>query len=292
MANHALTLIAAPGVRLEENWVAKARNVAGGAEPVVLSEREAVDIPCSEAPPLDLVRAVLAGAPVDALAVRTRGRRKAVLVADMDSTIVEGETLDELARHAGTGELVAAITARSMNGEIDFAQALRERVATLKGLELKALEATWADTRLTPGARVLVATMRRHGALCALVSGGFTFFTERVASSCGFDAHRANVLCDDGARLTGQVAEPILDRDAKRDALLAFALQRKAKLAATMAVGDGANDIAMLQAAGVGIAYRPKKVLAEAVANRVEHADLRALLFAQGYTARDIVEEV
>ncbi len=291
MATHVLTLVAAPGVRLEDNLVAKARAVVGGGDGVVLSEGEAVDIPCAEAPPLDLGRAVLTGARVDALAVRTRGRRKAVLVADMDGTIVEGETLDELARHAGTGELVAAITRRSMDGDIDFARALRERVATLRGLRLSALEETWAGVRLTPGARALVATMRRHGALCGLVSGGFTFFSGRVARLCGFDAHRANVLLDDGARLTGEVAEPILDGDAKRDALLALAVQRKAKLGATMAVGDGANDIAMLQAAGLGIGYRPKQVLADAVPNRIEHADLRALLFAQGYSARDIVEE-
>ena len=287
MASHALVLVGA----LTDALVAKARAVANGGEPLVLSPGEAVDIPCAEPPPLDLVRAVLAGAAVDALAVRTRGRRKALLVADMDSTIVEGETLDDLAARAGTGEQVAAITRRSMNGEVDFAQALRERVATLRGTPVAALEETWARTRLNPGARALVATMRRHGATCVLVSGGFSFFTGRVAALCGFDDHRANVLIDDGVHLLGAVAEPILDRDAKREALLSFAAARRAKLPATMAVGDGANDLAMLQTAGLGIAFRPKPLLREAIANRVEHADLRALLFAQGYTARDIVEE-
>ncbi len=285
---HILTLVGAP---LGERDIARARALVEGGEPVILSPGEAADIPCASAPPLALVRAALAGSPVDALAVRPRGRRKAVLVADMDSTIVDGETLDDLAQASGTGALVAAITRRSMNGEVDFATALVERVGTLRGVALAALEETWAHTRLMPGARALVATMRRHGALCVLVSGGFTFFTARVATLCGFDDHRANVLLDDGTALTGDVARPILDRDAKRHALEAFALQRGARLSATLAVGDGANDVAMLQAAGLGIAFRPKPMLAAAIPNRVEHADLRALLFAQGYTRADIIEE-
>ena len=179
-----------------------------------------------------------------------------------------------------------------MNGEIDFAAALIERVLTLRGVPLQALHDTWAETELNPGARALVATMRRHGALCALVSGGFTFFTGRVATLCGFDGHRANVLLDDGAALTGEVRRPILDRNSKRLALADYATERRARLSATLAVGDGANDLAMLQAAGLGIAYRPKPILDEAIANRIEHADLRALLFAQGYKASDITEEL
>ena len=287
-----LTLIAAPGTELQSRDIARARAVVDGAEPEILSPGEAVDIPCAAPPPLPLVRAALAGSRIDAIAVKRRGRRKAVLVADMDSTIVVNETLDDLARRAGAGELVAGITRRSMNGEIDFAAALVERVATLRGVPLTALHDTWAETVLTPGARALVATMRRHGALCALVSGGFTFFTGRVATLCGFDAHRANVLLDDGEALTGAVRRPILDRDAKRWALAEFATERRARLSATLAVGDGANDLAMLQAAGLGIAFRPKPILADAIANRLDHADLRALLFAQGYKASDITEEL
>ncbi len=275
---------------LDDRDIARARAVVGGAEPVILSPNRAVDIACATAPDLQLVRAVLAGSQIDALAVKRRGRRKALLVADMDSTIVDGETLDDLAHRAGSGDAVAAITRRSMNGEIDFADALAERAATLRGVSLTALAETWSEVRLVPGARALIATMRRHGALCVLVSGGFTYFTERVAALCGFDDHRANVLLDDGALLTGEVARPILDREAKRQALDAFTLQRGVKRSATLAVGDGANDLDMLRQAGLGIAFRPKPILAEAIANRIDHADLRALLFAQGYNDRDIIE--
>jgi phosphoserine phosphatase len=224
------------------------------------------------------------------LCTRARGRRRGLLVADMDSTIVTGETLDELAAFAGLGEKIAAITRLSMDGKIDFREALRERVAMLQGLDLTALEKTWARTELTAGAKTLVATMRRHGALTALVSGGFTFFTARVAALCGFDHHRANVLLDDGTALTGTVAEPILGSDTKLAALQELAALRGVRLAATLAVGDGANDLPMLKAAGLGIAYRAKPLVAAEVENRIDHADLRALLFAQGFVAADFVE--
>ena len=172
-----------------------------------------------------------------------------------------------------------------MNGEIDFTAALRERVAMLKGLELTALERTWSAVEYCPGAKILVATMRQFGATTALVSGGFTFFTARVAAELGFDLHRANVLLDNGSQLTGEVGEPILDRDAKLVTLKELADKRGVKLAATLAVGDGANDLAMLGEAGLGIAYYAKPVVAEQVQNRIEHTDLTSLLFAQGYPA-------
>jgi phosphoserine phosphatase len=220
---------------------------------------------------------------VDVFVTRARGRRKAVLLADMDSTIITTETLDELAGFAGLGEKIAAITARSMNGEIDFATALRERVAMLRGLDLSALEETWKATKFCPGAKTLVATMKHFGATTALVSGGFTYFTSRVAEAVGFDQHRANVLLDDGAQLTGEVGEPILDRDAKLAALTEIAAQRGVKLSATAAVGDGANDLGMIQAAGLGVAYYAKPVVAAQVGNRIEFTDLRSILFVQGY---------
>ena len=261
------------------------REAVRGGIPLILSPGEAADIPCPAAPDLAAARAALEGLAIDALAVHSRGRRKGLLVADMDSTIVVGETLDELAALAGVGERVATITRRSMDGEVDFADALRERVALLRGLELSALERIWAGVQLAPGTRTLVATMRAHNATTALVSGGFTFFTSRVAALCGFDTHRANTLLDDGAVLTGQVGEPVLDRHTKLATLQELAEARGLRLAATLAVGDGANDLDMVTAAGMGVAFRAKPVLAAAARHRVDHAGLRALLFAQGYPA-------
>ena len=265
------------------------RNAIRGAPPVVLSPGEAADIPLSV--PLDRIalRDAIGGNQIDAIVTKARGRRKALLIADMDSTIVQGETLDELAAFAGLGEKISAITARAMNGELDFKSALRERVAMLKGLNLDALEKTWQQVRLTPGARELVATMRSKGALTALVSGGFTFFTGKVAAQLGFDTHRSNTLLDDGAALTGRVADPILDRDSKLAALNELATERGVKLHATLAVGDGANDLDMLKAAGLGIAFHAKPVVAREARAKVDHADLRALLFAQGYPASAFV---
>jgi phosphoserine phosphatase len=248
-----------------------------------------VDLKLADAADLDAVRAALGDAPIDAIATTTENRRKRLLVADMDSTIVTGETLDELADFAGLKQRIAAITARAMNGELDFKSALRERVAMLRGLSVEALEQTWQRVRLTPGAGELVATMRAHGAYAALVSGGFTFFTSRVAALVGFDMHRANVLLDDGTVLTGLVAEPILDRDTKLDTLTRLAAERGLPMAATLAVGDGANDLDMLRAAGLGVAFRAKPIVAAAARARVDHAGLRALLFAQGYRREDIV---
>ena len=289
---HIVTLVAArDATTLQPATIARVRDAVRGGTPVPLSPGEAVDILCPGPPDMAAVRAALEGEAVDALAVHSRGRRKGLLVADMDSTIVTGETLDELAAIAGVGENVAAITMRSMNGEIDFADALRERVALLRGLALAALEQTWTGVRLTPGARVLVATMRRHNATTALVSGGFTFFTARVAELCGFEVHRANTLLDDGAALTGEVVEPVLDRDAKLAVLQELATARGLRLAATLAVGDGANDLAMVTAAGMGVAYHAKPVVAAAARFRVDHADLRALLFAQGYPAAAFMGE-
>ncbi len=261
------------------------RNAIRGAPPVVLSPGEAADIPLSV--PLDRIalRDAIGGNQIDAIVTKARGRRKALLIADMDSTIIQGETLDELAAFAGLGERISAITARAMNGELDFKSALRERVAMLKGLNLDALEKTWQQVRLTPGARELVATMRSKGALTALVSGGFTFFTGKVAAQLGFDIHRSNTLLDDGSALTGRVADPILDRDSKLAALNELAAERGVRLHATLAVGDGANDLDMLKAAGLGIAFHAKPIVAREARAKVDHADLRALLFAQGYPA-------
>ncbi|HEY7579578.1 MAG TPA: phosphoserine phosphatase SerB [Acetobacteraceae bacterium] len=289
---YVITLVAArPDPVLLGRAIARVGAAVGGDPPVVLSEGEAADIPLADAPDCAAITASLEGAPIDAIATPAGGRRKSLLIADMDSTIVTGETLDELADFAGLKDRIAAITARAMNGELDFKEALRGRVAMLKGLPVSALERAWQRVRLTPGARELVATMRAHGAYTVLVSGGFSFFSSRVAALCGFDEYRSNALLDEGAALTGEVAEPILDRDAKLHTLTQLAAERGLPLAASLAVGDGANDLDMIRAAGLGVAFHAKPIVAAAAGVRVEHADLRALLFAQGYRAEDIIGE-
>ena len=217
-------------------------------------------------------------------------RKKRLLISDMDSTIIGQECLDELADFAGLKAEVSAITERAMRGELDFAGALTQRVAMLKGLKLGALEACHAErVRLNPGARALVATMKAHGARAVLVSGGFRYFTSRVATMAGFDADRANTLIDDGAALTGAVGIPILGREAKLTALL----EETATLGLTaddaVALGDGANDLDMIKAAGLGIAYRAKPIVAAQTTARIEHTDLRAALLFQGYAVGDFV---
>jgi phosphoserine phosphatase len=286
--SHVLTLVAdRDATSLSPAVIERVRAAVSGGPPDILAPGEAADILCKQEPDMATVERALEGLAIDAIVVKPRGRRKGLLVADMDSTIVTGETLDELAGHAGLKDKVSWITRRSMNGEIDFAEALRLRVGMLKGLGLDALEKTWARTKLTPGAKELVATMRAHNATTALVSGGFTFFTGKVAAALGFDLHRANTLLDDGAQLTGEVGEPILDRDAKLAMLRELAEARGLKLAATLAVGDGANDLAMLREAGLGVAYHAKPVVAAEARARIEYGNLRALLFAQGYRLAD-----
>ena len=284
--SHVLTLVAdRDSTTLSAAVIARVRAAVQGGPPDILASGEAADIPCPAAPDMALVTAALEHAAIDAIVTKARGRRKGLLVADMDSTIVTSETLDELAAYAGLKEQIAAITKRSMNGEIDFAEALKLRVGMLKGLALDALEKTWAATRLTPGARELVATMNAHNATTALVSGGFTFFTGRVATLLGFDVHRSNELLHDGERLTGAVGEPIVDRDAKLATLRELAAARNLRMAATLAVGDGANDLAMLREAGLGVAFHAKPIVAAEARARVDHGNLRALLYAQGYRA-------
>jgi phosphoserine phosphatase len=219
-------------------------------------------------------------------------RRKRLLVADMDSTIINVECLDELADFAGLKAEISAITERAMRGELEFEGALRERVGMLKGLSVDALQATYDQrVRLNPGARTLVRTMAVHGARCVLVSGGFTFFTGRVAQAAGFHAHRANSLLEAEGALTGQVGEPILGREAKLAALREEAAFAGLALSDTLAVGDGANDLAMIEAAGLGVAYRAKPIVAAEADAKVDHADLTALLYFQGYSADEFVTD-
>jgi len=228
--------------------------------------------------------AAVAELPVDWALTPVEGRRKRLLVADMDSTIINVECLDELADFAGIKAEIAAITERAMRGELEFEPALRERVAKLKGLSLDALQRTYDErVRLNPGAATLVKTMSAHGARCVLVSGGFTFFTSRVAEAAGFAAQQANVLLDDGAALTGLVQEPILGRAAKFETLQSEAKAIGADLSDALAIGDGANDLDMIKAAGLGIAYRAKPLVAAEAQARIEHTSLETALFFQGY---------
>jgi phosphoserine phosphatase len=202
------------------------------------------------------------------------------------------ECIDELADHVGVKQHVAAITERAMRGEIEFAPALRERVALLKGLRASVVDEVIADRiRLTPGARTVVATMRRHGAWTCLVTGGFTLFTQRIAAMIGFDESRANILVvgADG-RLTGEVAEPIFARDGKLAMLIGLRERLGLAPEQTLVAGDGANDIAMIEAAGLGVAYHAKPKVAAAAAARIEHGDLTALLYAQGYRRDEFME--
>lgn len=225
---------------------------------------------------------------VDLIVQPTAGRRKRLLIADMDSTMIRQECIDELADEAGVGAHVAAITARAMNGELDFAAALRERVGLLKGLPESTIATVLRDRiTLMPGGPVLLATMKAHGAYAALVSGGFTAFTSAIAAQLGFDENRANMLLADGGKLTGAVAEPILGKEAKLQALNEITARLGISPAEAIAVGDGANDLPMLLAAGTGVALHAKpKVQAECDV-RVNHGDLTALLYLQGYAVEE-----
>jgi phosphoserine phosphatase len=226
----------------------------------------------------------------DVALIPARNRRKRLLVSDMDSTIIEQECLDELAAYAGLKDEIAAITARAMAGELDFEGALTERVGKLSGLSLSALQQCYDERiSLMPGAKTLTATMAAHNAHCLLVSGGFTFFTERVAKAAGFHAHQGNTLIDDGSALTGDVSRPILGREAKLDFLDDAAFANGLNRHDAIAMGDGANDLAMIEAAGLGLAVHAKPVVAAAADAAINHTDLTAALYFQGYTDSEII---
>jgi phosphoserine phosphatase len=251
----------------------------GAATDVIL---EAEDLAAVRA----ALQAPLAGQQLDWCVQPLEGRKKKLLIADMDSTIINVECLDELADFAGLKAEISAITERAMRGELPFEAALRERVAMLKGLPVTALQGAYDErVRLNPGARTLVRTMAGNGARCVLVSGGFTFFTGRVAQAALFHAHRGNTLGEADGRLTGQVGEPILGREAKLQALTEEAAARQLPLSATLAIGDGANDLAMIEAAGLGVAYRAKPIVTAQADARVDYTDLTTLLYFQGYSA-------
>jgi phosphoserine phosphatase len=231
---------------------------------------------------------------VDAVTVTAANRRKKLLVADMESTMIENEMLDELADFLNLREKIAGITARAMNGEIDFEAALRARVELLKGLPVATLDEAARRIAYMPGGATLVATMKKHGAYCALVSGGFTYFTRMVREKLGFDFDAANTLTLDGTALAGTVGLPILGKEAKLSTLQRLCAERGLGLGDALTVGDGANDLPMLQAAGhsggLGVAFHAKPMVAAQVPARIHHGDLTALLYLQGYRRSDFIE--
>jgi phosphoserine phosphatase len=234
-------------------------------------------------------RRAIGGAAIDVLVQPAAGRRKRVLVADLESTIIENEMLDELADFIGRRPQIAEITRRAMNGELDFAAALAERVLMLQGLPLSVLDAAASRIRLMPGAQALLATSRAAAVRTALVSGGFTVFADRIAAELGFDRVVANRLVIAGGQIAGTVEAPIVTGATKREFLLALAAECAVSGAATLAVGDGANDLPMLEAAGLGIAFRAKPAVAAASRWRIDHGDLISVLYAQGYRRGEII---
>lgn len=291
-------LISKPGDAAVDDWVvACARGAAASdAPPNWLNRREACDFEIHNLtrPAADIIaetRDAIGDRPLDIAIVPMANRRKRLLVADMDSTMIEQECIDELADAIGIKERVAAITEQAMRGEIGFEGALKARVALLKGLTRETLDRVARERiTLTPGGRTLVRTMRLQGAYTALVSGGFTLFTDRVAKALGFNSNQGNTLIFDNDALAGTVADPVLGQDAKRSALRRHMRAQDLTRTQTMAVGDGANDLAMMQEAGLGVAFHAKPVVAEAADAAITHGDLTALLYLQGFLKSEFAE--
>jgi len=235
-------------------------------------------------------RAALLGEAIDAVCTPIEGRRKKLLITDMDSTVIDQECIDELGDAIGLGSKIKEITAAVVNGDISFADALRQRLALMKGMEHGVLESVYEDRiTLKAGARTLVRTMRHHGAFCILVSGGFSFFTSRIAGRIGFHDHHANELAFEDGKLTGDVLEPILGRSAKRDTLLRLCGEKGLEPADVLAAGDGANDIKMIEAAGLGVAFHGSDSLRKQANACIDHGDLTALLYIQGFRKSEFV---
>ncbi len=294
--DYVATFVAGRGAAIDEEILTRLAQDAGMAESRRdwLAPQTACDMFCAgDADARNLARArlhaALAKECIDVVVQPVAGRRKRLLVADMDSTMIEQECIDELADMVGLRPRISAITERAMAGELVFEEALQARVKLLAGVRLAQIDALVARITLTPGARELVQTMRAHGAYTAMATGGFTQFTQPLAARIGFDQTFANRLEMDGDRLTGVVLKPIQGRAGKRAALVELRDARRLPHDATLAIGDGANDLDMLREAGLGVAYHAKPKVAEAASARVDHADLTALLYAQGYRREEFV---
>ena len=288
---YTVTLITNPAMFLDPALVANLRNAMGGGDAVWLDPNHAAEFDVPKLPKnLSAVWESLQAEGVDMVAQPSEGRKKKMLLADMDSTMIQQECIDELAAEAGVGDSVRAITKRAMNGELDFEGALVERVKLLKGLPETTIGKVLSDRiTLMPGGATRVATMKAHGAYAALVSGGFVSFTTDVAGKLGFDEHRANTLLADDGVLMGDVARPILGRDAKVVALEEITQRLGLEAGDVLAIGDGANDLGMIERAGTGVAIHAKPVVQEAAPHCINHGDLTSILFLQGYTRAEFV---
>jgi phosphoserine phosphatase len=297
--NFVATLISTPHAQaITDEALRSARDALGkGPQPVWLDEGIAADLSFDPGAIAlgdvdERLRRALGPAPIDMVVQPAPHRRKRLFLADMDSTMIEQECIDELAEYVGLKAEVAAITERAMRGEIAFEPALRERVALLKGLPVEVVgEIIERRITLTPGGRTLVRTMRANGAYTCLVSGGFRLFTGPISAKIGFEEHRSNCLVVENGQLAGRVEEPILGREAKLATLVELRDQRGLRREETLAVGDGANDLAMLGEAGLGVAYWAKPAVAAAAHARIEHGDLTALLYLQGYRGDEFVTD-
>jgi phosphoserine phosphatase len=238
----------------------------------------------------EIAQAALSGSHIDAACTPAEGRRKNILISDMDSTVINQECIDELADAMGIGEQVSLITESVIRGDISFSEALRKRLRLMTGMEEKLLQTVYEQRiSLKTGARTLVQTMRHHGAFCVLVSGGFTFFTRRIADALGFHDHQGNELIFSDGKLTGEVQNPILGRTAKQDSLMALCEEKRITPSQVLAVGDGANDIKMVQTAGLGVAFHDSGSLREAANVYIGYSDLTALLYIQGYRKSEFI---
>ena len=295
LTDRVATLIANPANPcLTPDVAEQARHALGASAVYFLADGIACDIPLPADADADAeakLGEMLSALPIDSVVQEADERRKKALLADMDSTLIQQECIDELAAEAGVGEQVADITARAMRGELEFEPALRERVGLLKDLPVSIIDKVLAERiTLMPGGPALVATMKANGAYCALVSGGFTQFTSKIAATLGFDENRANTFRVEGDKLAGEVIPPILGRDAKVEALQDVVEKQGLQTNDVMAVGDGANDLGMLNLAGSGVALHAKPIVAEQARFRIDHGDLTALLYLQGYRKADFVE--